>query len=184
MKNLTTGKTITTLATEGDTLQSQRLSYQLTAVEATTGRAAQAGDILEISLQSPNPLIRVEPLRHTVTPTDVKNSRIQLSPLITYELPTETTLLMNYPNPFNPETWIPYQLAEDTTVTMAIYDVKGALVRRLEIGHQSAGFYTERGRAAYWDGRNESGELVAGGLYFYKLGTPSFRQLRRMLIVK
>ena len=184
VKNLTTGKTITTLAIKGDALQSKRLSYQLTAIDATTGRVAQAGDILEISLQSPNPLIRVEPLRHTVTPTDVKDSQIQLSPLITYELPTETILLMNYPNPFNPETWIPYQLAEDTTVTMAIYDVKGALVRRLEIGHQSAGFYTERGRAVYWDGRNESGELVAGGLYFYQLGTPSFRQLRRMLIVK
>ena len=184
VKNLITGKTITTLATKEDPLQPDRVGYQLTAVEATTGRAAQAGDILEISLLSLNPLIRVEPLRHTVTPTDVKNSQIRLSPLVTYELPTETALLMNYPNPFNPETWIPYQLAEDTTVTMAIYDAKGELVRRLEIGHQSAGFYTERDRAAYWDGRNENGESVTSGLYFYQLGTPSFRQLRRMLIVK
>jgi flagellar hook assembly protein FlgD len=91
---------------------------------------------------------------------------------------------MNYPNPFNPETWIPYQLARNAAVTLAIYDTKGTLVRRLEIGHQPAGFYTERGEAAYWDGRNENGESVASGLYFYQLETSFFRQLRRMVILK
>ncbi len=184
VKNLTTGATVTTVATTRNNPLSKKVGYQLTLVESTSGSATQIGDTLEISAQSPNPLIRVKSLLHTVTPTDVKNNRIELSELIVYEIPAETTLLMNYPNPFNPETWIPYQLAEDTTVTMAIFDAKGALVRRLEIGHQSAGFYTERGRAAYWDGRNENGESVASGLYFYQLGTPSFRQLRRMLIVK
>ena len=184
VKNLITGATVTTVATTRNDPLSKKVGYQLTLVESTSGSATQIGDTLEISAQSPNPLIRVKSLLHTVTPTDVKNNRIELSELIVYEIPAETTLLMNYPNPFNPETWIPYQLAEDTTVTMAIFDAKGALVRRLEIGHQSAGFYTERGRAAYWDGRNENGESVASGLYFYQLGTPSFRQLRRMLIVK
>ena len=184
VKNLTTGKAHTTLATKGDALQSKRLGYQLTVVEAATVGAAQVGDILEISVQSPNPLIRVEPLRHTVTPTDLKDSQIELSELVAYAIPTETTLLMNYPNPFNPETWIPYQLAEEAIVTLTIYDARGALVRRLEIGHQSAGYYTTRGRAVYWDGRNESGEPVASGLYFYQLGTPSFRQLRRMVVLK
>ena len=142
------------------------------------------GDILEISVQSPNPLIRVEPLRHTVTSTDVKNSRIELTELIAYEMPTETALLMNYPNPFNPETWIPYQLAEETIVTLTIYDARGALVRRLGMGHQSAGYYTSYRRAVYWDGRNESGELVTSGLYFYQLATPSFSQMGRMVILK
>ena len=184
VKNLITGKAHTTLATKGDALQSKRLSYQLTAVEAANGRAAQVGDILEISVQSPNPLIRVEPLRHTVTSTDVKNSRIELTELIAYEMPTETALLMNYPNPFNPETWIPYQLAEETIVTLTIYDAKGALVRRLGMGHQSAGYYTSHRRAVYWDGRNESGELVTSGLYFYQLATPSFSQMGRMVILK
>ena len=184
VKNLTTGKAHSTVATKGDALQSKRLSYQLTAVETATGRAAQVGDILEISVQSSNPLIYVEPLRYTVTPTDVKISRIALSELIAYGIPTETMLLMNYPNPFNPETWIPYQLAEGAIVTLAIYDTRGRLVRRLEIGHQSAGYYTTRSRAVYWDGRNESGEPVASGLYFYQLGTPSFRQLRRMVILR
>ena len=184
VKNLITGATVTTVATTRNDSLSKKVGYQLTLVESTSGSATQIGDTLEISAQSPDLLMRAKPLLHTVTPTDVKNNRIELSELIVYEIPAETTLLMNYPNPFNPETWIPYQLAEDTTVTMAIYDLKGALVRRLEIGHQSAGFYTERGRAAYWDGRNENGESVASGLYFYQLGTPSFRQLRRMLIVK
>ena len=98
--------------------------------------------------------------------------------------PGETALLANYPNPFNPETWLPYQLAEDATVSLTIYDVAGAPVRRLEMGHQRAGYYTDRGSAAYWDGRNGSGEAVPSGIYFYELATPSFRDLRRMVIVK
>ena len=184
VKDLITGKTVTTLATKGDSSRSKGVSYQLTLVEAASGRAARAGDILEIFVQSFDSLIRVEPLRYTVTPTDVKNNRIELSKLIAYAIPTQTQLLLNYPNPFNPETWISYQLAKDANVTLTIYDARGALVRRLEIGHQSAGYYTSRGKAAYWDGRNEIGELVASGLYFYQLGTPSFRQLRRMVNVK
>ena len=98
--------------------------------------------------------------------------------------PRETALLLNYPNPFNPETWIPYRLAEDADVTLTIFDTTGAPVRRLEMGHQPAGYYTDRGNAAYWDGRNSSGESVASGIYFYELATPSFRSLRRMVIVK
>ena len=184
VNNLTNGKVHTVPTIQLDALQSERLSYQLTVVENAFGRSARVGDILEVSMPSPDPHFRAEPVRHTVTPTDLKNSRIKLPELFVYEVPTKTALLMNYPNPFNPETWIPYQLARDAAVTLAIYDTKGTLVRRLEMGYQSAGFYTERGKAAYWDGRNEIGESVASGLYFYQLGTPSFRQLRRMLIVK
>ena len=184
VKNLTNGKVHTVPATKRDVLLSERLGYQLTVVETAIGRPAQVGDILEVSAQSPDPQIRAEPIRHTVTPRDVKNSRIELPELLVYEVPTKTALLMNYPNPFNPETWIPYQLARDATVILAIYDTKGTLVRRLEMGHQLAGYYTGRGKAAYWDGRNENGESVASGLYFYQLETSSFRQLRRMLIVK
>ena len=98
--------------------------------------------------------------------------------------PGKTALLANYPNPFNPETWLPYQLAEDAAVRLTIYEIAGAAVRRLEMGHQRAGYYTDRGRAAYWDGRNSSGEPVPSGIYFYELATPSFRDVRRMVIVK
>ena len=83
--------------------------------------------------------------------------------------PDKTRLLANYPNPFNPETWIPYHLANNADVQISIYDINGALVRQLDLGHQRAGYYTNRSRAAYWDGRNEFGERVATGIYFYQL---------------
>ena len=98
--------------------------------------------------------------------------------------PIETSLLTNYPNPFNPETWIPYQLANDTNVQISIYDINGALVRQLDLGHQRAGYYTNRSRAAYWDGRNEFGEQVATGIYFYQLQAGSESFLRKMVILK
>ena len=99
-------------------------------------------------------------------------------------IPQETALLANYPNPFNPETWIPYQLAVPAEVALTIYDMNGGTVRRLEVGHQSAGMYQSRGRAAYWDGRNQRGESVASGLYFYTLRTGDFTATRKMLIRK
>ena len=96
----------------------------------------------------------------------------------------QTSLLANYPNPFNPETWIPYHLANDTDVEIHIYDTRGSLVRRLELGHQRAGIYTGRGRAAYWDGRNDVGERVASGIYFYQLKADNVSLLRKMVILK
>ena len=99
-------------------------------------------------------------------------------------IPEETALHRNYPNPFNPETWIPYQLAESAEVTLTIYDMNGRLVRRLAVGHQGAGMYQSRSRAVYWDGRNQLGESVASGLYFYTLTAGEFAATRRMLILK
>ena len=84
-------------------------------------------------------------------------------------IPKETVLLPNYPNPFSIETWIPYHLAHAADVTLTIYDIEGALVRQLDVGHQAAGFYTARSKAAYWDRRNRLGELVGSGIYFYQL---------------
>ena len=107
-----------------------------------------------------------------------------LQNLLASLIPEETALLRNYPNPFNPETWIPYQLAESAEVTLTIYDMNGQLVQRLEVGHQAAGMYQSRSRAVYWDGRNRLGESVASGLYFYTLTTGDFTATRRMLILK
>ena len=98
--------------------------------------------------------------------------------------PTQTVLLANYPNPFNPETWIPYHLTLDADVTLTIYDTKGVTVRQLDLGHQSAGYYTDQSRAAYWNGRNAVGEQVASGVYFYYLSAGDYSQVRRMVIVK
>ena len=99
-------------------------------------------------------------------------------------LPQETALLINYPNPFNPETWIPYQLAEPAEVTLYIYSMDGALVRTLAFGYQPAGRYQTRSHAAHWDGRNTQGEPVASGVYFYTLTAGDFTATRKMLIKK
>ena len=107
-----------------------------------------------------------------------------LESLLAALTPGETMLLPNYPNPFNPETWIPYRLAADVDVQISIYESKGVLVRQLNPGHQPAGFYTDRGRAAYWDGRNENAESVASGAYFYQLRAGDYSQMRRMVVVK
>lgn len=107
-----------------------------------------------------------------------------LQRLLASLLPEETVLLANYPNPFNPETWIPYHLAEPADVTVRIYAAGGVLVRTLALGHQVAGIYQSRARAAYWDGKNEVGELVASGVYFYTLTAGDFTATRKMLIRK
>ena len=98
--------------------------------------------------------------------------------------PEKTELLANYPNPFNPETWIPFHLANASDVTITIYDMQGTPVRSLELGHQQEGSYTSRSRAAYWDGRNDLGENVASGIYFYQLQADNLSLLRKMLVLK
>ena len=99
-------------------------------------------------------------------------------------LPQSTALLQNFPNPFNPETWIPYQLASSAQVSLTIYDIHGRIVRQLPLGQKSAGMYVSRQEAAYWDGRNEYGEQVSSGMYFYLLRAGSFDALRKMVITK
>ena len=99
-------------------------------------------------------------------------------------MPEATTLLPNYPNPFNPETWIPYQLAEPADVTVSIYAANGQLVKALSLGHQPIGMYQSKSRAAYWNGRNMLGEPVASGVYFYTLTAGDFSATRKMLITK
>ena len=109
---------------------------------------------------------------------------VYLQQLIVMARPEKTQLLANYPNPFNPETWIPYELATDTDVTLTIYNAQGVVIRTLQLGQQSAGYYTDRERAAYWDGRNSQGEQVASGVYFYQLETDEMSSLRKMVILK
>ena len=97
---------------------------------------------------------------------------------------TETRLLTNYPNPFNPETWIPYQLKESAEVALSIYDLRGQLVRQIDLGHKEAGHYLEPSTAIYWDGKTELGETIASGTYFYRLQAGSYNQIRKMIILK
>lgn len=99
-------------------------------------------------------------------------------------LPTRLALYQNFPNPFNPETWLPYGLAANTNVRLSIFNAQGHSVRRFDLGHQVAGSYLTRENAVYWDGRTESGESVSSGFYFYQLQAGSFTADRRMVILK
>jgi len=99
-------------------------------------------------------------------------------------IPKEFRLLQNYPNPFNPETWIPFDLAADATVTIRIYDVKGQLVRQLDLSNQKAGSYLDKKTAAYWDGKDQLGQSVSSGIYFYMLRAGDFVATRGMVILK
>ena len=115
--------------------------------------------------------------------TSVRGIRF-LEQLLSAFIPKETALLPNYPNPFNPETWIPYQLATHADVKLTIYDLQGRVVRDLDLGHQRPGMYQSKSRAAYWDGKNAQGESVASGVYFYTLTAGDFTATRKLLIRK
>ena len=104
--------------------------------------------------------------------------------LLTALTPREAVFLPNFPNPFNPVTWIPYRLAGDADVHISIYNAKGILVRQLDLGHQLAGLYTDKERAVHWDGCNEIGESVTSGIYFYQFRARDYSQMRRMVVVK
>ena len=109
---------------------------------------------------------------------------VYLQQLLATARPEKTQLFANYPNPFNPETWIPYELATGTDVRITIYNAQGVVIRTLQLGQQSAGYYTDREHAAYWDGRNALGEQVASGIYFYQLETDTMSAMRKMVILK
>ena len=108
----------------------------------------------------------------------------ELRVLMSWTAPEATRALPNYPNPFNPETWIPFELEEAAQVAVSVHDVRGALVRRIDLGYREAGYYTDRAAAAYWDGRNALGETAASGVYFYILEAGERRVARRMVIYK
>ena len=143
----------------------------------------QVGDVMEVRVIGPNGNVESDTLNFKVTPESIANAVLSIR-LDSIGKPKLTQLLQNYPNPFNPETWIPYQLETSADVTLHIYDASGAIVRTIDLGFKGQGFYMTRSRAAYWDGRNNMGEQVASGVYFYSLYTSDFSATRKMLILK
>ncbi|MDD9973902.1 MAG: T9SS type A sorting domain-containing protein, partial [Candidatus Poribacteria bacterium] len=143
----------------------------------------EVGDTLELVVTDTQGNVVSEKFNFTVNAANLANAVLSVR-LTDIGTPKQNLLLQNYPNPFNPETWIPYRLSEAGPVSLSIYDTAGELIRTLSLGYQLAGFYENRERAIYWDGRNTLGETVASGVYFYQLVTPSFQQTRRMLILK
>ena len=157
--------------------------FDLTLVAQGIGgaAAAPAGGINSSTIEAWIVKARLADDGSTVFQQGIANLENLLATMI---VPQETALHANYPNPFNPETWIPYQLATPSEVTLTLYDMNGGVVRHLNVGHQAAGTYQSRNRALYWDGRNRDGEPVASGLYFYTLRAGEFTATRRMLIRK
>ncbi|MFQ6044686.1 MAG: FlgD immunoglobulin-like domain containing protein, partial [Candidatus Poribacteria bacterium] len=158
--------------------------YRLTYADFEHNRAVRVGDLLEVTVVDPSHAFSSEVIRHTVTSEDLQQERIVLKDVLLLPIPKQSALLANYPNPFNPETWIPYKLSEESTVVIRIYNVSGQLVRTLSLGKKAADVYARKSKAAYWDGRNDAGERVASGIYFYTLKADDFQATRRMLIVK
>ncbi|MYB01084.1 T9SS type A sorting domain-containing protein, partial [Candidatus Poribacteria bacterium] len=156
----------------------------LVAVAASFGEvAAGAPSAANLSTETVQHWLSAAKQLNLTDTTSQRGIRL-LEQLLLMLTPKETALLANYPNPFNPETWIPYQLANPADVTLRIYTIDGSLVRMLSLGHKGIGMYQSRSRAAYWDGKNEIGEPVASGVYFYTLTAGDFTATRKMLIRK
>ena len=175
VRNLRTNSTITATV-EGD-------YFAAATADLARRSVVEVGDVIELHVIGPDGNVESQTVRFNVTPEHLANAVLSVR-LDGIGKPQQNRLLQNYPNPFNPETWIPYQLSENSPVSVSIYDSTGALVRTLSLGIQPAGFYNSRGRAAYWDGRNAFGEQVASGVYFYSLHTLDFSATRKMQILK
>ena len=175
VRNLRTNSTITT-SVQGD-------YFAAATADLARRSVVKVGDVIEARIIGIDGNVESQTLKIKVTPENLANALLSVK-FDNIGKPLQNKLLQNYPNPFNPETWIPYQLAQDSSVSVSIYDSTGKVIRKLSLGNQSAGFYNSRARAAYWDGKNTLGESVASGVYFYKLETPSFQQTRRLVILK
>ena len=175
VRNLRTDSTLTA-SVQGD-------YFAAATADLTRRSVVRTGDVLELRVIGPDGNFESQTISFEVKPEHLANAVLSVR-LDSIGQPGQSQLLQNYPNPFNPETWIPYQLSEDSFISISIYDTTGQLIRTLSLGFQSAGFYNSRERAAYWDGRNALGERVASGTYFYQLTTPAFQQTRRLVILK
>jgi hypothetical protein len=175
-RNLSSGAVMTDTASDGH--------FSVTFVDFSANGAAKVGDIFEISFNDANGKVRVDSIRYTVTERDIQLGRIALGDLVAYAMPKRTELLQNWPNPFNPETWIPFELKEASDTSITIYDVHGQVVRRLNLGYIPAGAYQTKSKAVYWNGINDMGERVASGVYFYHLQAGEFSASRKMVILK
>ena len=175
VRNLRTDRAITA-SVQGD-------YFAAATADLARRSVVEVGDVIEVRVIGPNGNLESDTFNYTVTPEDLANAVLSIRP-DSIGQPKLTQLLQNFPNPFNPETWIPYQLETSAEVTLQIYDTSGGVVRTLDLGFKPQGFYMTRSTAAYWDGRNNLGEQVASGVYFYSLHTPDFSATRKMLILK
>jgi steroid delta-isomerase-like uncharacterized protein len=177
VKNLRTGATATKTAST---------SGYFAAVWADLNRNAviEAGDRVEVAVIDSSGGVASGPYVYDITLDEIRNAVLDVRLRLGDIIPAKSALLQNYPNPFNPETWIPFHLSDEAPVSIRIYSPIGQLIRTLDLGHRDAGVYVSRSTAAYWDGKNEAGEAVASGIYFYSIAAGDFSATRKMVITK
>lgn len=146
--------------------------------------AVKAGDVLSITARCPNSTLNSKAIYHTVTNEDIHLSTVTLPPILLSRLPVKNELLANYPNPFNPETWIPFKLSTPARVRVKIYNAKGELMRHFDLRQIQAGSYLSKEKALHWDGKNAYSEQAASGIYFYTIQAGDFTATRKMILVK
>ena len=146
-------------------------------VDSSQQSVINTGDLIQVRADG-------QRWRYRVTDEDLANAFAHLTLDAVLRVPEQTQLLQNYPNPFNPETWLPFELSQDTEVIVSIYDVQGKRVRQLQLGMTVAGKYVGANRAIHWDGKTETGELVASGTYFYQIEAGDYTETRKMVILK
>ncbi|MDQ1316442.1 MAG: hypothetical protein QG588_89 [Candidatus Poribacteria bacterium] len=177
VKNLRTNATVTETANSNG---------YFSAVYADLNRKAviENQDSIEITVMDTIGNIVSGPYIYKVTSDNIRNATVNIPMKLGNLKPTMSVLLPNYPNPFNPETWLPYQLKDASTVSVKIYSSMGQLIRTLDLGQKDAGAYASQSKAAYWDGKNEAGEKVASGTYFYSIKAGNFSAIRKMVVNK
>ena len=156
--------------------------YTAVFVDADRQPVVSAGEHYQVTIVDP----RIDP-RSQIFRVEARQLRLaylEADVELVASIPKVSRLLPNFPNPFNPETWIPFELAQDDRVEITIYDTSGQQVRNINAGYRSAGSYRSAGRAAYWNGKTGGGETVSSGIYFYALKTEHFMAMRRMVILK
>jgi hypothetical protein len=144
----------------------------------------EAGDKVEIIVRDSANRIVAGPVTHRIGVEDIRKAFRDMVIPYGYARPEKTILLQNYPNPFNPETWIPFHLSQEADVSVRIYDSVGRLVRNLALGSKQEGIYVDKSKAVYWDGKNDSGEEVASGVYYYSITAGDFSASRKMIVKK
>jgi steroid delta-isomerase-like uncharacterized protein len=158
--------------------------FAAASADLTRRAIVKAGDKLEVSVVDSNGKLASGPFVYEITLEGIRDAVLDVRLKLGHIIPEKSVLLQNYPNPFNPETWIPYHLQEASPVVIKIHNSIGQVVRALDLGYRGADVYVSRSKAAYWDGRNETGEEVASGIYFYSITAGDFSATRKMTVTK
>jgi len=183
MKVTTRNLSVKQTATDSKSANVASGRYITTLVDLSDSYAAKVGDVFEVNVFDTTGTFSENSLRYTVTQQDIQSGIMSLDIMLS-PIPKENALVANYPNPFNPDTWIPYKLKKESEVTILIYNIAGQMVKTIHLGRKDAGFYLTKAKAAYWDGRDSLGEKVSSGVYFYTLQAGDFAATRKMVLVK